>query len=254
MNRAILVLLAGLYIGVTAYSQAVDMDEVMTRSEMALMQMQGLIPMRFANALNGKPIPSAQVEIPGIGTFVTNNKGIISFPQRADGSYTMTVSKEGFITTPIDFQIQVSIVVFNWFSISPVLRGDFRMVLDWGERPEDLDLHFEKEGGYHISWRNMQIAADKSAKLDRDDTTGYGPETITVEQAESSATYSLYVIDYTNQRNPSSRALGQSGAVIRIYSNNRLLNTFRVPSGQGNRWNICKIVQGAIVPVNTLTN
>jgi hypothetical protein len=252
VNRAILALLV--CIGITAYSQEVDMDEVITRSEMAMMQMQGLIPMRFANALNGMPIPNAQVEIPGIGTFVTNSKGIISFPQQADGYYSMTVSKEGFITTPIDFQIRVSTVVFNWFSISPILRGDFRMVLDWGERPEDLDLHFEKEKGYHISWRNMQSAADKSAKLDRDDRTGYGPETITVERAEPSAAYSLYVIDYTNQRNRSSRALGQSGAVVRIYSNNRLLNTFTVPSGQGNRWNVCTIIQGAIVPVNTLTN
>jgi hypothetical protein len=27
-----------------------------------------------------------------------------------------------------------------------LIRG-FRVVLDWGEKPEDLDLHFEKQGG-----------------------------------------------------------------------------------------------------------
>ncbi|MDR2149847.1 MAG: hypothetical protein LBO67_03345, partial [Spirochaetaceae bacterium] len=232
-----------------------DVEQAMILSDMALMKLDGLIPMRFANALDGKPIAGARVDIAGIGGFVTDSRGIISFPQQKDGGYTLTFAKEGFITTAIPFKIQVSTVINNWYSISPELRGDFRFVLDWGERPADLDLHFEKQGGYLISYRNMRNAADGSAKLDRDDTSGYGPETITVAAADANGTYRLSVIDYTNQGNRGSSALSRSGATIRVYHNNRLVDTFTAPSsGNGYRWNVCSVVQNRIVPVNTIGN
>jgi hypothetical protein len=99
----------------------------------------------------------------------------------------------------------------------------------------------------------MRSAADGSVKLDRDDTTGYGPETVTVVQAEPAGVYQLYVIDYTNSGRPSSAALSRSGATVRVYSSDRLLNTFTVPaSGSGYRWNVCAIEQNMIVPVNTV--
>jgi hypothetical protein len=230
-------------------------DEAMIRSDMAMMQMEGLVPMRFANALDGKPIPGATVAIPGIGTFTTNAKGIITFPQRADGTFTMTVSKSGFITTPIEFKIQTGVVIFNWFSISPEIPNkDYRIVLDWGERPSDLDLHFEKRGGYHISYHNMRTHSDGNVQLDRDDMSSYGPETITIERTDARSVYTLYVIDYTNQRSRSSSALSQSGAVIRVYSRNRLLHTFQVPAGQGIRWEVFRIEGGNIAPINRVSN
>jgi hypothetical protein len=264
MKKTIAVLCAALRIGTAVYSQSAgspdfsfgmspDVEKAMILSDMALMKLDGLIPMRFANALDGKPIPGARVEIPGIGSFVTDYRGIISFPKHEDGTFTLVFSKAGFITTPIPFKIQVSTVINNWFSVSPGLNGDFRFVLDWGERPSDLDIHFEKQDGYHISYRNMRTVADGSAKLDRDDTTGYGPETITVARAEPAGTYRLYVIDYTAGGNSASTALSRSGATVRVYNNDRLLYTFTAPpSGNGYRWNVCDIVQNQIAPVGTI--
>ncbi|MDR1126871.1 MAG: hypothetical protein LBL06_01960 [Treponema sp.] len=263
LKRTSTFLLTALWIGTTAYSQisgftdfpfgGTDVEKAMILSDMALMKLDKLIPMRFANALDGRPIPGGRVDIPGIGVFTTDARGIISFPQREDGTFTMVFSKDGFITTSIPFKIQLSTVINNWFSISPGLEGDFRFVLDWGERPADLDIHFEKEGGYHISYRNMRSLADGSAKLDRDDTSGYGPETITVERAESSGRYRLYVIDYTDRSAPDSAALSRSGATIRVYRNNQLLDSFTAPTeGLGNRWNVCEIVQNRVVSVGTI--
>lgn len=230
-----------------------DIERATVLSDMALMKLDKRIPMRFGNALDGKAIAAAQVEIPGIGSFVTDNRGLISFPEQADGTYTLFFTKAGFIPTAIPFKVQLSTVINNWYSISPELQGDFRFVLDWGERPADLDLHFEKQGGYHISYRNMRSPADGSAKLDRDDTSGYGPETITVARAEGNSAYHLYVIDYTNRSNSASPALSRSGATIRVYSQNRLVETFTVPaSGNGSRWNVCDLSQNRIVPVNRI--
>jgi hypothetical protein len=59
-------------------------------------------------------------------------------------------------------------------------------------------------------------------------------------------------VDYTNHRNGASRNLSQSGAVLRVYRDNRLLTTFNVPAGQGNRWNVFTISGNSLTPVETL--
>jgi hypothetical protein len=264
MKRASALLSIALLVGAVAHSQStgfggdpfnggVNMEKILILKDMALMKLDGLIPMRFANALDGRPISGGKVDIPGIGVFTTDNRGIISFPQRADGTFTMTFTKAGYIPTSIPFRIQASTVINDWYSISPGLEGDFRFVLDWGENPADLDIHLEKEGGYHISYWNMRTLADGSAKLDRDDKSGYGPETITIARSESSGRYSVYIIDYTNRSKPDSAALNRSGATIRVYHNNQLLDSFSVPTeGLGARWNVCEIVKNQIVPIGTI--
>jgi hypothetical protein len=266
MKRIFLTLLICLCAGAALYGQfdfsdfsdssipglSVPEDEASIRAGMAMMELEGILSMRFANALDGNPIPGAKVEIPGIGDFTTNAKGIISFPRQPDKAYSLTFSKSGFITTPINFEIQVGTIFFNWYSISPGLTGDFRFVLDWGETPADLDIHLEKSRSYHISYANMHSAEDGNAKLDRDDRNGNGPETITLSKAGETGVYTLYVIDYTNLSNGSSTALSRSGACIRVYGNNRLLYTFRVPQGQGTKWTVFKIERNQLISVNTL--
>ncbi|MDR1278413.1 MAG: hypothetical protein LBK02_06655, partial [Treponema sp.] len=156
------------------------------KSDMAMMAMDGVIPLRFANALDGQGIPGGLLLVTNVGDFTTDNRGIVQVPQIPDGTYAAVFSKEGFITTPIEFRVVLGAVVFNWFSVSPGLDGKaYRFVLDWGERPADLDMHLEKRGDYHISYGNMRSAADGTVTLDRDDRDGYGPETITVAEVES---------------------------------------------------------------------
>ena len=220
--------------------------------------MQGRIPLRFFSALDRKPIPGATVAIPSVGSFTTNQNGRIVFPKVPDGSYTLTFSKDGFITTDIEFRVQLGSVVLNWFNVSPgfSIANGFRIVLEWGEKPADLDLHFVKTGSpgaYHISYFEMKRADDGNAVLDRDDTTGYGPETITIGRVETNATYTCYVHDYTNRSNTQSTQMSQNGATVRVYSNNRLVNTFRIPANSsGTKWNVFKIERGNLVGVNTV--
>ena len=233
-------------------------NKAMDRADDATDKMEGLIPMRFFNAMDRKPIPNASVEIPNAGTFITNNSGKIVFPKIPDGNYTLIFTKEGFITTPIDFRVILGAVDFNWYSISPGFSNrDLRIVLEWSEKPADLDLHFVKSGGsggYHISYGNMRSAEDGNTTLDRDDRAGYGPETITIGKIEANANYTCYINDYTNRSNARSTQMAQQGAIIRIYSLNKLMHTFRIPAnGTGPKWNVFKIERGNIVPVNTVT-
>jgi len=71
------------------------------RADDAMDKMEGLIPMRFFNALNRNPISGATVQIPNIGSYVTDSKGKIILPKIPDGNYTLTFSKEEYITTLI---------------------------------------------------------------------------------------------------------------------------------------------------------
>ena len=211
-------------------------------------KMDGLIPLRFIDALEGKPVDGARVVVGGIGAFTTDIQGIITFPEQEDGFYTLEFSKQGFITSKIEFEVKLNNVFTNNISVSPILKGDYmRITLDWGQRPSDLDLHLEKEGGYHISFRNMHSADDGSVLLDRDARNGFGPETITVMETELRSVYRLYVHDYTNGSMTNSTELARSGAVIRVYGRNGLLRTFYVPPNlRGTRWDVFRIVNGEI--------
>jgi len=232
-----------------------EANKAIDKANDAVDKLNGLIPMRFFNALDRKPISGGSVEIPNVGTLTTNNAGKITFPQIPDGNYTLVFSKEGFITTNIDFRVILGNVDFNWFNISPVLPNkDYRIVLEWNEKPEDLDLHFEKVNGYHISFTNMKRAEDGNAILDRDDRQSYGPETITIGKIDPNATYKCWVHDWTNQNNTKSTAMTKQGVVVRVYSQNRLLQTFRIPAtGAGTKWNVFRIERGALVVDNTVS-
>ena len=231
-----------------------QMEKGLAKADDAQDKMEGLIPMRFYNAVNRAPIADGLVDIPGAGTFTTNSAGRIAFPKIPDGTHTLTFSKNGFITTDIEFRVLLGAVDLNWYSISPgIPNKDYRIVLDWAENPKDLDLHFEKTKGYHISYLDMRQAEDGNAILDRDDRQGYGPETITIGKIDTTAVYTCYVIDYLNRNNANSNQMAKEGAIVRVYSQNKLLDSFRIPAnGIGPKWTVFKIDKGRLVGVNTV--
>lgn len=215
---------------------------------------KGKLPLYFADAEDVMPVAGVSVLVNGIGTFVTDKKGFVSLPALSDGEYSLSVSADGYIAEDFDFSVRAGFIPHYRFAISKVLVGSHvRIVLEWGERPADLDLHLEKEGGYHISYRNMRVSADGVAQLDRDDTNSYGPETITITEWTPNIRYFIYVVDYTNRNQPKSSALSNSTATVKVYDKNGFVQSFDVPLGQnGNRWNICDIYNGKITTNQTI--
>ena len=72
------------------------------------------------------------------------------------------------------FEVIAGTIFWNRFTVSPNIEmGSIRIVLDWDKKPKDLDAHFVKEGDYHISYHNMKVSDDGSARLDRDDQNGF---------------------------------------------------------------------------------
>ena len=227
-----------------------QVKDIKNRLEDQLNEMENeQLTLRFYNALDGEPIEGAGVMISDIGEFETDFEGKVVFDIPEDGMYVATFMKSGFIKSNIKFDVEASTIIFNRYSISPNLPiGSVRIVLDWGATPKDLDAHFVKDGGYHISYRNMQVASDGVAKLDRDDVTSYGPETITANSIDDDAEYVYYVHDYTNRDMSESRSLANSAASVKIFGGqNELLKIYTVPENViGDKWPVFKIVNGLI--------
>ncbi len=67
--------------------------------------------------------------------------------------------------------------------------------------------------------------------LDLDDTTSYGPETVTVSLKEEylkSGEFKYSVHNYTNRGSSNSSALSSSNAVVHIYKGNELLKILKI--------------------------
>lgn len=164
------------------------------------------------------------------------------------GQYTLEIGANGYSKSYSTITIIGGARVVKEVSISPVLAEDqLRAVLTWGEFPRDLDSHLVKkindEETYHIFYGNMS-PANADANLDTDDTSSYGPETITINNIDPNAIYTYYVYNFTGGEDS---VLPNSGAKIDIYSGESSQTLF-VPNQGGQYWKVFEIVNGEIVP------
>lgn len=174
---------------------------------------------------------------------ITNVFGVIFGIE--SGYYTVKASKIGYVDKYFNIIVKPGIVNTNQDAvISPITTGNYRIVLTWGATPSDLDSHLigtTASGSYeHIYYSNK---TGYTGNLDVDDTSSYGPETITVtsfDKLESGFTYSVH--DYTNKSSSSNRALSNSGATVSLYQGSVLLETYHVPTDKtGTVWRVFSI-------------
>ena len=161
--------------------------------------------------------------------------------------------------------MNVSTSEYNYTNlyITPILNDtDYRIILTWGEYPADLDSHLvgtysgNKFEVYYVTRDLAGYTADEydAVNLDVDDTSSYGPETITVRYDSSFGDCHYFVQDYTNNGTLESKALSNSQAKVIVYKGNDLLGVYTVPTDMGGvYWNVFSIVNGEIIVENTLS-
>lgn len=214
---------------------------------------------RYINQRSGEVSASA----------VTDPNGVFMLEGLEAGNYTLEIQGEGYVTTyyksVVNIGGQVNPLNEIWqLFIHPEWGGDsqFRIVLSQGENPNDLDSHLtgpDGEGGrfhiYYVNEGNSNLAVPPYVYLDRDNTSAYGSETITIGQLLPGEVYRYSVHDYSNHGSTSSEALGQSGARVEVYEDgNRLIQTFYVPQEPGTLWTVFEITQdGVVIPVNSMS-
>ena len=223
--------------------------------EMAVLE-ESVFTLRFADAETDKAVKDATIAINNIGTYTTDAEGLVRFPLQADGKYRFSFKKDGYIPADMTFEVAAGMIYFNRFSVSKIMElGQIRIVLDWDNTPNDLDLHLEKVGQYHIAYHHKRVADDRSAKLDRDDVDGNGPETITITDVDDNASYICYVHDFTNRNIPDSEKLSKSKARISVYNDNQLEFVLDIPVGvAGTRWEAFQLDKSVFNKSNRIAN
>lgn len=190
----------------------------------------------------------------------SNGSYSITLPE---GKYTVQLSKSGFVTTYSNIESKQGTTGTGNrvdLSISPRLaEGQYRIVLSWGSAPRDLDAHvtgpLSTGGRFHVYFHNKTVS-DKGqlvANLDVDDTSSYGPETVTINlSAGATGLYRYYIHDYSNRSSSNSTAMAKSGARVTVYKGNKQLATYNVPNKPGTKWHVFNIKNGKLVKVNSM--
>lgn len=114
-----------------------------------------------------------------------------------------------------------------------VEAGQFRIVLRWDEFPKDLDSHlYLPEANPRVIYYSNRGDANPAnfpyAYLDRDDTDGFGPETITIfDTVEGEYRYAVHRYSSTQC------CLATSGATVQLYQGDTLRHEWAVPAPPG---------------------
>ncbi len=142
------------------------------------------------------------------------------------------------------------------YALSPVMTQNLdgmRIVLNWGAQPADLDSHLVHPST-HVFYSAKQ---GDQANLDVDDTTSYGPETITLEKKKPGVKYLYAVHNYSEAGASGSKSLADiSQAKVFVYVGSSLVRTFTPPPGRaGNTWVVFAIGEnGEFSDLNQFTD
>lgn len=179
----------------------------------------------------------------------TNSQGKVTLNNtfQDEKSTILIIKKEGYSTLVVKCPCNGLT-----YALSPIMENldGMRIVLNWGQSPEDLDSHLVFPNN-HIFYSSK--TGDQS-NLDVDDTDSYGPETITIDQKKFGENYYYFVHDFSNKDNSNTKSLSNSDAKVFVYVGQTLTKTYYVPKNQvGNIWNIFKInSNGEIEDVNSI--
>jgi 5-hydroxyisourate hydrolase-like protein (transthyretin family) len=259
---------------IAADYNAVDVDEDETVILEAILQIadtyvgNGTIEGTITDAINGDGVEAVTITLRAglnsrdsapVTTGSTEADGTYSIADVPTGYYTAELTCSGYITAYISvYSLGGQTTGEQNASISPVLAaGETRIVLTWGETPGDLDSHLTvpttSGPRFHLFYDDDSVSDGTVADLDADDTSSYGPETITIS-TQIGGTYRYYVNDYDNMGSNPSTALSNSGAQVKVYQQSGLVATFNIPSNQGGTlWAVFTLNGTTITPVNTFS-
>jgi len=226
----------------------------------------------ISNAFNGQPVENIAISVrKGIntktGTIIsqtaTQSNGSYSI-DLAGGNYTLELASSGYLTTYLEVVCVGGRVVSNQnTSITPIINaGEIRIVLNWGEKPDDLDSHLLTPNiqgkGYHLYYNSTgdKLSAPFSL-LDVDDTSSYGPETITIYTLQPGIyRYAIHNFSAAYDGDQATVPITSSSAKVEVYASTGLVKSYKVPStGVGRCWEVFSLngTTGEITTINRIS-
>ena len=209
---------------------------------------------RVISATTGNGVSGAEINVYENGSrqvdsFTTDGSGYADLKLKA-GKYTLKITCEDYVSEEFEFEVfSTGMCSAAEFVISPELEeGQIRIVLEWGDYPRDLDSYLvDSTGRVRVSYTNKKWVEDGRviAELDVDDTSGYGPETITIYDTSIDFTY--FVHDYTHSESMFSR----NDISVKVYTDNGY-ESYSLPTSDdtANGWCVFSYIGGNIVMRN----
>ncbi|MGB0453744.1 MAG: carboxypeptidase regulatory-like domain-containing protein [Bacteriovoracaceae bacterium] len=214
----------------------------------------GDISGKVSDASDGSAISDATVTHVSSGdTDTTDGSGNYSFTGLSDGNHVFTFAQGTYTSQSVTVTIDCNETANGNVSLlnATLSTNKITIVLSWGTSPSDLDSHLyipqTASSTYHRYYANKNtdtnIDAAPFSNLDYDHTGGTGPETITVRFQSSATdyprTYRYFVNNYSHSNNGSNDHFKDSEAVVRVYKDGTLSNTFNVStSDESNYWHV----------------
>ena len=204
------------------------------------------INFNIVNSVNNQPLTSTVIIRDGFDNIsgdIIATESSNSPISLSPGDYTIEVRTEGFETFYNNVSVNSStppnqnMVV----ALSPtLLANQIRIILTWGGSLGDLDSYLQISNGTTISHNNKTM---DGLRLDVDDTSGYGPETITIDNVNNSLVYKYIIYDYSNVS-----AVGVKGCEVNVYTSS---GSYKFIGNKVSRaWEVFNIKNGKVVPIN----
>lgn len=170
-------------------------------------------------AVGAIEVTSEGVDYVGSSTTFTDNDGRFTVNVKANASAQVYAQGGGLYTdvpvvvnpTPSELATEGCTDIGDVILAYPIAS----IVLTWGATPSDLDSHFTgpdatiADTRFHVYYSG----SSPQATLDTDDTSGFGPEVISLLQAEPGT----YVYSIHNYSGEASGPIRDSGAIIRAF-------------------------------------
>ncbi len=226
------------------------------------------------NAVQGVAAPLAGATITlGGQTVTTNSSGVASLSNLPSGPVSVGVVANGYVAASQSATLSCTSTNTVTVALSPstgtgsLASGEFRVILTWGQNPDDLDSHLTGPAADGTRWHvyfSSKTGGDMCG-LDVDDVSSYGPETITCPRTGSTSTtlrpgvYRYSVHHYAGTSN-----IGTSGANVRLEFGNGTVYNYTPPSnvsytGSKDVWTVFELTVNSngsvsVAPVNTISN
>ena len=220
---------------------------------------------RIIDAITGAPVSGARIDIrEGWDNVIivpcasadTDAEGRFRV-QLPIGSYTAAVRHPGYAESGFNLTVipDADFTVQDYRLVPAVKEDQYRIVLEWGDLPKDLDAHLDGRytnyGMFQVSFMNRQFEIDGTTlcTLDVDDREGNGREVITLTP-EARKPFYFYVHRFTDDG-----TISTSGAQVTVFKGSQRIRAISVPINGADMpcWNVFALRDGEIILRNTFT-
>lgn len=225
------------------------------------------------NAVQGvsAPLSGATITLGG-QTVTTNSLGVATLTGLPSGAVSVGVTANGYVAASQTATLgcttaanTVTIALSPSTGAGSLVSGQFRVILTWGQNPDDIDSHLTGPAADGTRWHvyfSAKTGGDMCG-LDVDDMSSYGPETTTCPRTGSATTLRPGVYRYSVHHYDGTTNIGTSGANVRLEFGNGTVYNYTPPAatyaGSKDVWTVFELTVNSngsvsVAPVNTISS